>query len=96
LKKELNCATHAALRQLELCQYRARVPPDTRKVQEYGLAFAGKICVAAVRTLQREAGDGDWVEVDPGTAVVPNDILETDLSGDDSDGDDTDIDVDGM
>jgi hypothetical protein len=34
--------------------------------------------------------------VDPGTAVVPNDILETDLSGDDSDGDDTDIDVDGM
>jgi hypothetical protein len=42
-----------------------------------------------VPTLQHEADGGDWAEVDR-YAVVPNDILETDLSGDDSDDDDMD------
>jgi hypothetical protein len=91
LKKELHNATDYALRQIELLQYRARAPPDTRKIHEYGLAFAGKFCVAVVRTLQREGDGGDWVEVNRGIPVVPQDISETDLAGD-KDGDDVDVD----
>jgi hypothetical protein len=50
LKQELYCATDDALRQIELRDYRARDPPGTRKIHEYALAYAGKICVAALRT----------------------------------------------
>ena len=59
------------------------------KVHEYGLAFAGKICVAVVRTLEREVNGGDWVEVDRGTADIPDHLLEADLL---ADGDDNDVD----
>ena len=89
LKKELSRATDDALQQIEQRQYRAQAPADARKIHEYGLAFAGKICVAVVRTLQREVDDGDWVEVDRGTAVVPDHLSKTDLL---ADGDDTDVD----
>jgi hypothetical protein len=92
LRTELNYATDAALRQIELRQYRARAPLYTRTIHEYGLAFAGKFCLAAVRTLRREIDAGDWVEVDRGTPVVPNDISETNLVGDDADGDNMDVD----
>ena len=87
LKKELSRATDDALRQIEELRYRARAPPDVRKIHEYGLAFAGKFCVAAVRTLQREV-DGDWAEVDRGAAVVDH-LSKTDLL---ADGDDMDVD----
>jgi len=91
LRTELKCAVDDALQQIQLRQYRARAPLHTRKIHEYGLAFAGKFCVVAVRTFQREIDAGDWVELDRGTPVVPKDISETDLVGDDSD-DDMDVD----
>ena len=59
-----------------------------RKVHDYGLAFAGKICVAVVCTLEREVDGGDWVEVDRGTADVPDHLLEADIL---ADGDDMDV-----
>ena len=89
MKKELILATDNALQQIEQRQYRARTPSDARRIHEYGLAFAGKIYVTAVRTLQREVDDGDWVEVGHCTAVVPEDLSEVDLL---VDGDDMDVD----
>lgn len=90
LKTQLTNATDEALRQIESRQYRARAPPYTRKIHEYGIAFAGKCCVAVVRTLHREADAGDWVEVNRGTVVVPEDIPDTDLVGVDADDDEMD------
>jgi PD-(D/E)XK nuclease superfamily len=92
LRTELIHATDDALEQIQQRQYRARAPLHTRTIHEYGLAFAGKFCVVAVRTLQRKIDAGDWVEVDCGTPVVAKDISDTDLVGDDSDGDNMDVD----
>jgi hypothetical protein len=90
LKEKLTSAMDVALQQIKHQDYRARAPPGMRKIHEYGLAFAGKFCVVAVCTVQCKVDSGDWVEVNCGTAVVPNSIPEADLqvSGDD------DMDVD--
>ena len=91
LKEDLKSATDDALRQIKERDYRAGAPPGTRKIHEYALAFAGKFCLAAVCTLEREVDGGDWVEVKRGTA---NNISEADLEGLGDDDMNEDMDVD--
>jgi hypothetical protein len=79
-----------ALGQIETCEYRAGAPLHARTIHEYGIAFAGKFCVVAVRTLRREVDAGGWV-VNHITPVVPNHISATDLVGDDSGNDDMNV-----
>ena len=95
LKKNLERAAAAALQQIEQRQYRAKAPLHTTQLHEYGIAFAGKFCVMAVRTFQREAGTDCWKEVGHQKVVIPEEIPESDLVGGDESGDD-DNDNEGM
>jgi hypothetical protein len=87
LRKELYKATVNALDHIEECLYRAKAPHHASTIYEYGLAFAGKFCVVAVRTLSRTADGGDWVEIEQKAADVGVDIQQLDLVVDDEDDD---------
>lgn len=90
LKAELEGATVVALKQIETRQYRARAPLHTTRIHEYGLAFAGKFCAAAVRTFHRDDGASGWREVNHDSAVIPDHI--PDVEEDDEDDEDMDVD----
>jgi hypothetical protein len=83
IRNELRSAAAAALKQVEDRRNLARAPPHVTEVHEFGVAFSGKFCIAAVRTLVRDSSAGDWVEVKVDTVDVREDILEGDLLVDD-------------
>ena len=86
LEKELEKAKHEALTHIEQRRYRERVPLYTKRVHEYAFAFSGKFCVAAVRTLERNAA-GDWQEVTSSNPAILECMVD--------DIDDEDVDAEG-
>jgi len=84
VKRDLEKAKAEALKQMEVRRYRDRAPPHVKRVHEYAFVFAGKYCLAAVRTLERDA-TGDWCEVTTSTSVTSDNTV---------DGDDMDMDMD--
>ena len=92
LMEELEKNAMDALAQLESRQYRARAPLHVIRIHEFGLAFAGKFCIAASRTFQSAAGDDAWQEVDHKAVVFPKDVSEMVLSDGDADNDKMDVD----
>ena len=53
MEKDLENAKTEGLAQLTDRHYRERVPRHATKVHEFVFVFCGKLCVAAVRTLER-------------------------------------------
>ncbi|KAF5383030.1 hypothetical protein D9615_004908 [Tricholomella constricta] len=96
IRKELHQATISALEQIEKRQHRARAPPHVTKVHEFGVAFSGTFCVAAVRTLTRTDSRADWAVIKIDTVDVDGNIPEADLIvDDDMDGGDADMALEG-
>jgi hypothetical protein len=58
------------------------------RIHEYGLAFAGKFCIAAVHTFCHSNSASAWQEVDRGCVVIPEPIPE--MLDDEDDGGDED------
>jgi len=92
VERDLEKAKVEALTQMEKRRYRERAPLHTTGIHEYAFVFAGKFCVAAVRTLERDA-TSHWREVRVNSAAVSNCMVSDDMD-DDMDDDVGDDDTD--
>jgi len=82
MQRDMQKAKAEGLAQLERLRYRERVPLHATKVHEYAFVFCGKFCVAAVRTLERNASQ-EWVEVTTGSTSITSSMTEiVDISDD--------------
>jgi PD-(D/E)XK nuclease superfamily len=82
MEKDLEREKIAGLAQLEERRYRERVPLHATKVHEYVFAFCGMFCVAAVRTLERNA-TGGWQQVAADSTVVSGCMVDANMGEDD-------------
>jgi hypothetical protein len=71
---------------MEQRRYRERCLLHTKRVHEYAFAFSGKFCVAAVRTLERNA-TGDWQEVTSSNPAILECMVD-DIDDEDVDNED--------
>ena len=76
--------------QIEERQYRARVPRHASMVHEFAFIFCSKFCNAAVRTLNRNAMDMNWVANESVTSTLSQSMIEVQVDEEDGDADEED------
>ena len=89
-ENELEKAKTEALTELEVRQYREKVPLCAEKVHEFAFVFCGKCCAAAVRKFSRNA-KGEWERVAETSTGVAECMFDTG-EGEDEDEDEVDMD----
>jgi len=83
-ENELEKAKTGALTELEVRQYRKKVPPCAEKVHEFAFVFCGKSCAVAVREFARSA-KGEWERVAEKSTNVAECMFDTGEEGEDED-----------
>ena len=89
-ENELEKAKTEALTELEVRQYRERVPLCAEKVHEFAFVFCGKFCAAAVRKFLRN-DKREWVQDAEKSRGVAECMFDTG-EGEDEDEDEADMD----
>jgi hypothetical protein len=86
-ENELEMAKTEALTELEVRQYRERVPLCAEKVHEFAFVFCGKSCAAAVRKFIRN-DKREWVQDAEDSTDVAERMFDTGEEGEDEFGED--------